>query len=130
MRQLRDILVRFLGCSVAHSGFVSQWHIAAPPHNNAAGKHPNNFGQGGNPFRMNGARQSRRPVLGVPCSARPCGLRRPAAKAVIRVTEEQMGAFLCNCVELQSDQAERLLVMSEQAHAQADLPAPCHGRVC
>eukprot|EP00667_Euglena_gracilis_P002832 EG_transcript_2839 len=49
--------------------------------------------------------------------ARVVGELKKCNKAVIRVTEEQMGAFLCNCVELQSDQAERLLVMSEQAHA-------------
>jgi len=37
-------------------------------------------------------------------------------KVVIRASEQQMNAFLCNCIELQNNDGDKLLFMSEQAY--------------
>eukprot|EP00669_Euglena_mutabilis_P009673 TRINITY_DN4525_c0_g1_i1.p1 TRINITY_DN4525_c0_g1~~TRINITY_DN4525_c0_g1_i1.p1 ORF type:complete len:707 (-),score=261.05 TRINITY_DN4525_c0_g1_i1:216-2336(-) len=41
---------------------------------------------------------------------------RRCGKHVVPVTEAQMGAFLCNCIEVRNDKDERLLFMSSQAY--------------
>jgi arginine deiminase len=48
--------------------------------------------------------------------ARVVGELKKCNKTVIRATEAQLKAFLCNCLELRTDQGERALFMSDQAH--------------